>query len=98
MKRWIFLFATIVFSACSSPIIGDRCDNNDSCPSGQYCARVAVCTLECTDGGTCPEGSQCTHVDLRDVCLRTCSTNDACNDTEVCKEGLCQIANPLDPP
>jgi hypothetical protein len=65
---------------------------------GQYCARVAVCTQDCSAGGFCPEDSKCTTVDRREVCLRTCDDDDACNDTESCQDGVCRIADPLSPP
>lgn len=95
MKYFLCLFFTLA-AACSTEL-GDRCENNDSCPDGQYCARVAVCTKQCEDGVICPEGSTCTQVDARSVCLRACSEDGECNDTESCQNSVCRIVDPLKP-
>ncbi len=95
MKRSIWFFA-LFLSSCSSGI-GDRCEDNENCPEGQYCARVAVCTKSCAGDGTCPEGSACRTIEGRAVCLRSCTENDDCNDTEACEDSVCRIQNPLEP-
>lgn len=96
MKRRILALFFSLAAACSTEL-GDRCENNDSCPEGQYCARVAVCTLECGAGAACPEGSACTLVESRSVCLRSCTEDGECNDTESCQNSVCRIADPLKP-
>lgn len=95
MKALIFTLA-LFLGACSSTGIGDRCEDDESCPEGQYCARVAVCTQSCATSA-CPEGSSCQTIDGRAVCLKTCSQDDECNETEGCREGVCHIVDPLKP-
>jgi len=81
--------------------IGELCETNDDCPkstvfgqkvqlicltnfSGGYCA-----IADCTTGLQCPSGSICIAHDSKNVCLRSCESDDDCNANRANHEARC---------
>lgn len=98
--KWRAL-AVVVFAlfACKEQL-GDRCDSDTACDEvdGGYCAKVQVCTRDCTADAWCPQGSVCRTYGPRQVCLRTCSGDGDCHPDEACTAGACVVKDPFKPP
>ena len=74
-------------------LVGDPCDANEQCGTGQVCQRVnggsqGFCTQPCGSDlcyGSCPGGSTCQKVgaDALSICVRSCS-GDSCGAAFQC--------------
>lgn len=83
--RTITLTLLLLFAVCCGGGgcpggAGNGCDPNEQkCEYGYYCARIGVCTKECTTSAECQEG-------------RSCTTDQDCKALETCTNGLCGAA------
>lgn len=99
MKRaWLLVF---VFSGCGLIVWpGKPCRKHEECGGlkDAYCSRAEICTRECDDARPCPEDSTCFATPVRSVCLPSCEANGDCQTGFDCREGVCQLTKPFDPP
>ena len=71
---------------------GTKCSSGADCSSGQACVQnycVATTGTACSFDGDCGQGSIC--VDSSCVASPSCSSDDDCDDTHFCKEGVCSL-------
>lgn len=59
---------------------------NDTCPTGQYCASVGVCTAGCKIGADCASS-----VCLADHNCDQCVADTECSTDHVCSTGVCTL-------
>jgi len=101
MKR-LSTFALLLFYAgCGAfAVPGRACRKHEECDGLErgYCARVEICTRECSDTLPCPENSACSVQGPRSVCLPKCEDDSGCFSTFVCRAGVCQVKAPFEPP
>ncbi len=66
---------------CEGPPLTTACEDDDTCPRGQVCARggdgPGICTIECRPERGCNR-AMCTPLDGRFVCLPPCGPGDRC--------------------
>ena len=97
----VLTFVLLGFLGCGAfAQPGRACRKHEDCSGLErgYCARVEICTRECSEKDTCPMNSTCTTFGKRSVCLPTCERDTGCLKGFVCSENTCQYAAPLDPP
>lgn len=83
------LCAALLF-ACAGTSVGDACDGDDDCDSGQTCYTDlpgGYCTKGCTvEGKTdeCPRGSVCAVSGQHQLCAVECQTQADCRADYEC--------------
>jgi hypothetical protein len=75
------LFATL--AACGGGEVGEACESNDACESGQCILGGSfpggTCTPSCSANADCPEGFRCISRSSG-ICLPACGSSDECED------------------
>ena len=98
--RWL-AWVVLGFLGCGAfALPGRACRKHEECKGLErgYCAKVEICTRECSQTDTCPENSTCSQQGNRSVCLPTCDEDTDCLANFVCYQNVCQYSVPLEPP
>ncbi len=81
--------------------IGELCETDDDCPESTVFGRKVrlicltdlaggYCALgDCTTGLECPSGSICIAHDSKNVCVRSCNSDEDCNANRASHDARC---------
>lgn len=94
-----FIVVNVIF------VVG-KCRSSKECPKGRFC-RQGECTTDPCNPSPCGIGGECTlfrgqskcscqqgYTGLPPNCVKSCTHNEECSETEACIKSICQSPCP----